>query len=109
MLMLGRIDDFDEAYLNGERIGKTGKMPQRASDARESNDYTKLRAYRIPSGLLMPGRENVLAVRVFDRFLHGGIYDGPIGIVTRDHYNRYARSIQSTKNWFQDLLESIFH
>ena len=109
VLMLGKIDDFDEAYLNGERIGRTGKMPQRGTDALQSDDYTKLRAYWIPSGLLMPGRENVLAVRVYDMFLHGGIYDGPIGIATRDHYTRYARTIQPAKGWFQDLMESIFH
>lgn len=109
VLLLGRIDDFDEAYLNGERIGKTGKMPRRPGDARESDDFMKLRAYTIPPGLLLPGQENVLAVRVFDRFLHGGIYDGPIGIVTRERYTRYVRTTQPTRNWVQDLFDSIFH
>lgn len=86
ILLLGKIDDVDEAFLNGEKIGHTGSMNSRPERLRTSNDYRQLRAYTIPGGLLKPGEKNVIAVRVFDAWLHGGIYDAPVGLITRDAY-----------------------
>ncbi|MDH5657717.1 MAG: hypothetical protein OEZ34_17510, partial [Spirochaetia bacterium] len=63
----GKIDDVDEAFVNGVSIGKTGK-PYPERDPRPD----KTRIYLIPSGILHHG-VNVLAVRVVDTGGEGGI------------------------------------
>lgn len=59
-LSLGIIDDFDETWINGVRIG--------ATDATQWQFYTAMRHYRVPPGLLRAGK-NVIAIRLHD---HGG-------------------------------------
>ena len=97
VLLVGKVDDVDETYLNGERVGHTGTRHV------QGWEYQKFRAYTVPSETIKFGRENVLAVRVYDNFLHGGIYDGPIGFVTRDHYRRWERkhtdTVRENRNW----------
>ncbi len=86
-LVLGKIDDFDVTYLNGEKIGET-------NDRRglgESKSYDKIRIYEIPENLLNPVTENTIAVRVHDIGLEGGIYKGPIGIVEEADLTRILR------------------
>jgi hypothetical protein len=109
ILLLGKIDDFDETYLNGERVGGTGRMPREGEGLKLTQDYEQLRAYTIPPGLLYRDRENVLAVRVYDEFLHGGIVDGPIGITTREEYLGYAKKNPKSWNWLKEMLNALFH
>lgn len=78
-LMLGRIDDVDEVFVNGHRVGGTGQFEPEYATA-----YNLERVYSLPDGLLEPGRENVVAVRVFDEVLGGGIVSGPVGIYASD-------------------------
>jgi hypothetical protein len=58
------IDDYDEVYLNGRPIGRTGKETP--------NWWVVPRHYRLPADLLRFGAENVLAVRVTDTAGGGG-------------------------------------
>ena len=104
VLLLGRIDDMDEAYLNGELIGRTGRPRHGLSRNDIGTNYRQQRAYSIPRSLLKPNEENTLAVRVLDLWMHGGIYDGPVGLVTRDEYN--ARRERSKTPW--DILRDLF-
>jgi len=86
-LVLGKIDDFDTTYLNGEKIGST-------NDGRrlgESQSYNKIRVYAIPEGLLNTKGENVIAVMVEDIGKEGGIYKGPVGIVEETDVTRIIR------------------
>jgi len=92
VLLVGKVDDVDETYLNGERVGRTGTRHV------QGWEYKKFRAYTVPSDLIKFGGENVLAVRVFDHFLHGGIYDGPVGFTTREHYRRWERKHTDNEN-----------
>jgi len=110
VMLLGKIDDFDEAYLNGKRIGRTGERLEEDMNMNNPNSdaYSRVRAYTIPDGLIKAGKDNVLAVRVYDCWLGGGIYDGPIGIVTRDHYQKYKHYFRTSNRWFRDLMEDIF-
>ena len=58
------VDDYDEVYLNGQQIGRTGKeTPQW---------WAVPRHYQMPSELTRSGAENVLAVRVTDTAGSGG-------------------------------------
>jgi len=74
-LMLGNIDDADVVYLNGKVVGKSGGFPPYFETA-----YNKERKYVIPAGYLKEGAENIVAVRVYDSYLEGGIVSGPAGI-----------------------------
>lgn len=85
MLVLGKIDDFDEVYLNGKMIGKTND--HRSFGA--SGSYDQQRVYAIPRGLLK--ETNTIEVLVEDIGNVGGIYEGPVGITTRTLYERYIR------------------
>lgn len=100
ILLVGKIDDIDETYLNGELVGKTGRIRAGMTLADVGDSYTQLRAYTISSDILLPGQENVLAVRVDDVYMHGGIYDGPIGFVTRDKYLRWKKERDEWWNLF---------
>jgi len=73
-VVLGRIDDCDETYLNGTLVGRTGAFPPEKSTA-ETAKVSRL--YRLPPDLLQYGTENVLAVRVFDSGGTGGLLGLP--------------------------------
>jgi hypothetical protein len=112
ILMLGRIDDLDETYVNGEMVGRTGRMYDNPRRNHLDGEYQVMRAYTIPSGVLKGGAENVIAVRVFDGEGPGGIYQGPIGIVTREQYKKWKRNRpwkervqENSKNIFDMLFE----
>jgi sialate O-acetylesterase len=86
VLMLGKIDDTDEVYLNGTKIGGTGNL--NASDRHSDVGYhDQNRGYYFPASLLK--EENVLAVRVHDHGGRGGIYEGPLGIISQNRYIEY--------------------
>ena len=90
ILMLGRIDDLDETYLNGHRIGRTGR------DRKVLDNYWRWRrAYYIPPEYLAEDGENVIAVRVYDGKINGGFYEGPIGIMTRKRYYSWRKAVDS--------------
>jgi len=93
VLLLGKIDDVDQVYLNGIFIGNTGPWPDNPDYRGYYEDYyVKDRAYHVPPKLLYNKGENILAVRVFDAWRHGGIWDGPVGLVTRDQYLEWKES-----------------
>jgi sialate O-acetylesterase len=92
VLLLGKIDDLDETYVNGEEIGRTGKIRTNPNRSNHNNEYSELRAYTIPGGLLKLGADNVVAVRVYDGGGPGGIYEGPIGITTRERYKEWRKN-----------------
>lgn len=79
-LVVGKIDDADETWLNGVLLGGTGSMRYEAYDAGEPSSWDRYRYYAIPPGLLNPNGENLIAVRVLDTQLDGGMYEGPVGI-----------------------------
>ncbi|MDB4385399.1 glycoside hydrolase [Opitutaceae bacterium] len=74
-LLMGRIDDQDEVYLNGTLVGQTG------GEDDETEYWRSRRAYAFSASLLR-STDNVLTVRVYDEAQTGGIYTGPVGIMT---------------------------
>ncbi|PAW78040.1 MAG: hypothetical protein B9S32_09135 [Verrucomicrobia bacterium Tous-C9LFEB] len=59
---LGTMDDYDETWLNGVKIGSVNPDNSKPEQA-----YQTRRIYSIPAGLLKPGTENVLAIRAWNR------------------------------------------
>lgn len=76
-LFLGYIDDVDEVYLNGKKIGSTGTFPPNYKTA-----YNAARNYYIPNEYVRFQGKNVIAVRVYDSEIEGGIVSGKVGIFT---------------------------
>jgi len=107
VLLLGKIDDFDESFLNGEKIGHTGTMETRETDIPGSDAYRQLRAYIIPPGLLRASEENVIAIRVYDGYRDGGLYSGPIGIITRDKYRKWTEQQKGSSDFIDWLLNIL--
>ncbi|MEL7587997.1 MAG: beta galactosidase jelly roll domain-containing protein [Prolixibacteraceae bacterium] len=75
VLRLGYIDDADEVFVNGVKIGQSGTFPPDHVTA-----YNALRSYQIPNELLNFGGKNIIAVRVYDSHLEGGIKSGDVKI-----------------------------
>ncbi|MEV6306763.1 alpha/beta hydrolase-fold protein [Actinoplanes sp. NPDC051861] len=75
---LGKIDDADRAFLNGQEIGRTGGFPPNFDSTWEVP-----REYYPADGLLKWGGTNVLAVRVYDGTGGGGFYQGPVGLYSK--------------------------
>lgn len=109
ILLLGKIDDVEEVWLNGRKIGKTGSMPEEGGYYIGSDTYDQLRAYFIPRDVLKPDGENVIAVRVYDGFLHGGIYRGPVGLIRQDRFLAWQnRRERHEKSGFERLMDALF-
>ena len=69
LLNLGKIDDCDQTFFNGKKIGATGHMPPHYATAWETT-----RLYKLDPKLVRAG-ENVVAVRVYNGESKGGMYD----------------------------------
>jgi sialate O-acetylesterase len=89
VLLLGKIDDFDQIFINGSLVGYTGEFYEDMFGVNLGDNWQKQRAYVIPKEVLQKNQRNIIAVRVYDGYLDGGIYQGPIGIVTRTNYNKF--------------------
>ncbi|MGA9115922.1 MAG: beta galactosidase jelly roll domain-containing protein [Bacteroidota bacterium] len=102
VLLLGQVDDFDEAYVNGTRVGRTGRKRPSTNPQDLGNFYREQRAYTVPAGVFRDGL-NTLAVRVWDGMFDGGIYEGPVGFMTRERYREEQRSGKSIWDLFRFL------
>jgi hypothetical protein len=85
LLSLGKIDDRDETGFNAQKVG--------ASQGTES-EYNVERKYVVPGALVKAGK-NVIAVRVWDSFVGGGL-GGP-------EQNLFLRPVQS------DVRDNFYH
>ena len=105
VLMLGKIDDLDETFVNGHYVGRTGHISKNVHRINLGDEYLVVRAYKLDNDDLYFDRENILAVRVYDGLITGGIYDGPIGIVTYDEYLNWRKNNRdNTDVFFKDFF-----
>lgn len=109
VFLLGKIDDLDETYLNGQLIGATGHMYRNTENISVDNEWSMLRAYPIKKSELLLGR-NLIAIRVYDAKLGGGIYEGPIGLMNLKDYrnSRWGKRNNIKDNFFWDWLHGSF-
>lgn len=95
VVSLGTIDDADESYFNGEKIGATGKFPPNDQSA-----WDVERNYLIPKSLVK--KENTIAIRVYNGAGDGGIMTGTLLITTKDYRDKQmAAQIKSKKSYYQ--------
>ena len=67
---VGKIDDADETFFNGVKVGGMGQFPPHYTTA-----WDIIRRYKVPHELIHYGGKNIIAVRVFDGVQGGGIYN----------------------------------
>ena len=91
-VLLGRIGDADEVFLNGVKIGGEGLISERFVEATKVD-----RLYVIPANLIRYNEANLLAIRVMNTYLNGGIFDKGITIgdynallIKKLNRNKYA-------------------
>jgi len=107
VLMMGKIDDLDEVYVNGQLVGSTGVMHDDSSkNSIDQKEYAQFRGYYLPDGLIKPNEDNVIAVRVYDGWRDGGIYQGPIGLISQERYIKFWEKNKSKKNIFDIFFNS---
>lgn len=92
VLILGKIDDMDEVFINGKLVGGTGRIERKWTD---NDEYNKYRTYFIDEDILKAGKNNVIAVRVYDQVGAGGIYEGPITLLPRNEYKQFWKIYRS--------------
>jgi len=96
ILFMGQIDDLDQTFFNGVLVGEVGTRFWEGKHFELVNEWLIWRIYALDSKIIRYGEKNVIAVRVFDARIDGGIYKGPIGIVTEN----------TLKNWnLKDKVE----
>jgi hypothetical protein len=92
-LILGKIDDYDQVFVNGKLIGNTG-ISVSGKVSMDDESWMKYRVYFLPQNELQFEQYNTIAVRIFDKIGDGGIYMEPVGILKQSRYNdfkeRYA-------------------
>ncbi|MGC8668491.1 MAG: glycoside hydrolase family 2 TIM barrel-domain containing protein [Chthonomonadales bacterium] len=70
LLLIGKIDDADETFVNGVKVGGMGSFPPAYSSA-----WQMPRRYVIPANVLKGDGRDVVAIRVYNGEGEGGIYE----------------------------------
>jgi hypothetical protein len=89
VLLMGKIDDIDQVYLNGNLVGSTGEFVPVDGRIRTNDEYRQLRGYYIQDNAILKDKDNLIAIRVFDSHGVGGLYEGPVGLITQENYTKY--------------------
>lgn len=78
-IILGKIDDCDQTFLNGVKIGQNGGLPGTFEKVKA---YDVVRRYAVSAKgkLIRWDRPNVIAVRVYDQQGNGGLIYGKLSM-----------------------------
>jgi len=94
LIDLGSIDDCDEAFVNGQRVGATGTLPPNYASA-----YDQPRLYTVPARLLKADGTDLIAVRVFDGPGNGGFTGGSAPAIRIGPFDGRASQGQASTGW----------
>lgn len=98
VLLLGKIDDIDQVYVNGQLVGFTGEGWNKEELYVKGTEWQELRGYYLPEGIFKADGKNVICIRVYDGLVDGGIHEGPIGLITQKNYIEYWRQRKQSNN-----------
>jgi hypothetical protein len=107
-LSLGKIDDIDDVYLNGEHIGNVYDLRKDWVYRMSGYEYNVRRIYKIPEGLLRRNGINTIAVKVYDGQGLGGIYEGPIGIMSEEQCKKYRNKYHNDRSFWEFVYDRVF-
>jgi sialate O-acetylesterase len=109
-LVIGKIDDRDHVFLNGKLIGTTSDMYKTRLYNSHIDDWQIRRVYEIPEKYLNYDGENTIVIIVDDYYDRGGIYEGPVGLMTRDAYQYYLDKYEVSEFFpGYHFLRSLFY
>ena len=108
-LSLGKIDDEDDVYMNGKKVGNVYDLKRAAYYHSDGWQCNMRRLYKIPDGVLNRTGRNIIAVKVYDGQGLGGIYEGPVGIMSAENYRKYKNKHHSEENSFWDYILDKFY
>lgn len=91
VLVLGKIDDLDQVYLNGKLVGQSGDF-DKSTLYNHPDSHKQLRGYYLPIDALNNNGKNILIIKVLDAGGLGGLYKGSVGLITQTHYIDYWRA-----------------
>ena len=104
LLDLGPIDDTDETWLNGTRVGKTGSTPEDPQGY--DGDWQAPRRYVVDPKLIKWDQENVIAVRVYNGGDPGGFYARPAFITKPTLEDFVSLDLDKKDGRYQAVLHS---
>ena len=110
-LCLGKIDDVDDVYLNGEFVGTVYDLKRNTFSRGSGWEWNTPRIYKIREGLLKRNGSNLIAIRVYDGQGLGGIYEGPIGIMSSENGRRYKNKHHNDtgySSFWEYMYDKIF-
>jgi sialate O-acetylesterase len=107
-LVLGKIDDIDDVYLNGEMAGNVYDLQKSRYYRGSGWEYNARRIYKIKEGLLNRNGKNTIAIRVYDGQGLGGIYEGPVGIMTAENCREYKNNHHTADRSFWEYMYDRF-
>lgn len=93
MLVVGKIDDFDETFVNDIKIGETNDYRPLG----ESYSWQRMRVYPIPKQCLEGKQTHEIKIKVTDMGVGAGIYEGPIAIVPSKNMQKFMASFRERK------------
>lgn len=105
-ISLGKIDDYDQVYFNGHLIGNVFDLEKDGDYRSKGWEYNARRLYKIPEQYIK--NINTIAVRVYDKTLDGGIYEGPIGLMTKDNYSNYKEKHHRGRSFWDYFYDGFF-
>lgn len=97
ILVLGKISAGDEVYVNGIRIRSTSTYDS-TDDKSTDTSWSSNKKYAIPEGILKAGKNNLIAIRVFDHIQKDGLYKGPLAIFPSEEYQLFKENYCSFKH-----------
>ena len=104
LLDLGPIDDSDETWLNGKRVGKTGSNP--GDPAGYVSEYSTPRHYVVDPKRVRWDRDNVIAVRVYNGGDPGGFFERPAFITKPSLEDFVSLRLDRKDGQFQAVIHS---
>ena len=87
VILLGKIDDIDQLYINGQLVSATGIFE--SEPIVKGTEWQEMRGYYVPNHVWEEEATNLIAIRVYDHGGYGGLFEGPIGIISQKNYIRY--------------------
>jgi hypothetical protein len=99
ILIIGKIYNVEEVYINGTLIGSVGKMPSSKEKATVNEDNNKkCHSFNVPENIIRSKKENVITIRVYNNEHRGGIIEGPVGFVKVSNFNKYFKELAEIEN-----------
>jgi hypothetical protein len=108
-LSLGKIDDIDDVYLNGEYAGSVYDLKKDGEYRMNGMEYNARRIYKIKEGLLKRNGINTIAIKVYDGQGKGGIYEGPVGIMSAENYRKYRNKYHTSQSFWDYVQDKLFN